>query len=269
MGWDWKESDINPKPQSGGCLEQKNRLERFWCNTMNGEGGLCLVERKRSLCIWSQSRDLWDALCITLKFWKLRTSSKNIDTFWQLWRGNLSRKTQDNLDWFNSFGYKVGIWVWWNGEDLQGSIGEEGSGKEQSKERVQKERKPKVVCSSLGVQMTMPLPFQQRSKQIWSWSHIWQPFYIFVSTPCAHHPLISPWVSSNTERSWRTFGFGSLEWYQPNDNPIKFDLIHQWLLSFYESMWLLINQNIIWLSHDASCIFHICWLRKIYNERSC
>lgn len=50
MGWDWKGPDINPKPQARGCLEQDNRLEEplMQCN---GEGGGCLVERKRSTCI--------------------------------------------------------------------------------------------------------------------------------------------------------------------------------------------------------------------------
>lgn len=50
MGWDWKGPDINPKAQAEGCLKQDNRLEEALMQC-DGEGGGCLLERKRSVGI--------------------------------------------------------------------------------------------------------------------------------------------------------------------------------------------------------------------------
>lgn len=80
MGWDWKGPDINPNPQAEGCLEQDNRLEEalMQCNAMGKEEDVWL--KGKGQCVFEVRAVAYGT---PQSFGKLRTHSKNIETFWQ------------------------------------------------------------------------------------------------------------------------------------------------------------------------------------------
>jgi hypothetical protein len=94
----------------------------------------------------------------------------------------------------------VGLWVGWGGKDLQASIGE-GDSERKWKEA---QKKSQVACKSFRVDTILSLPFQQTK-----WADlvlVTAPSSLLAYTLGAQHSLVYICVSSNTGRSWRTFG---------------------------------------------------------------